>query len=117
MPPAFTVILPPTSVRVDETTRLKLSDPLTVIVLAVAVLMSTVTVVPVAISTGLQEVGIWPRSQVLGDDQGPFIVEVTVLQPTAPQVIRLAVSLRSFESPVRVPEYATLFHERPVLEP
>ena len=56
----FTERLPPTKVNVLEFTRLARSVPLTVVVLAVALPISSVTVVPVAIVTGLQLVGTMP---------------------------------------------------------
>src|SRR5438067_85306 len=80
VPPALTYMLPPTRVRVLEATRLKVNVPLIVVVLAVSaigpaavavVLLSTVTVVPAAITTGLQDVGR-PLSQVLATLHAPF---------------------------------------------
>ena len=104
VPPALTVMLPPTRVIVLLVVRLKDNVPLTVVVEALAVEMSTVTVVPAPITTALQEVGTSPGSQVQGDDQLPFVMDVIVPQKVpAFQVMRLAGSLFSLPWPVRVP--------------
>src|SRR5437868_6651414 len=49
---------------------------------AVAVVMSTVTVVPPAIMTGLQAVGTMPESQVLPKDHAVLATDVNVEQST-----------------------------------
>ena len=54
VPPALTVMFPPTNVIVLVAVRLNWSVPLMVVVLATALLASIVTVVPAAITTGLQ---------------------------------------------------------------
>src|SRR5258706_3451323 len=69
VPPAATVRFPPTSVKVLELTRLARKVPLIVVVLAVALEMSSVTVVPPAITTGLAAVGTTQESQVDVSDQ------------------------------------------------
>src|SRR5690242_11451742 len=94
VPPAATVILPPTSMNSASVfaDRLYFNIPFTVVVLAVAVLVSTVTVVPAAITTALQDVGTIPESHVLVLDQLPVWIEVKVLQPSGCHFIRPAVS-------------------------
>src|SRR6266568_5461494 len=73
VPPAPTVRLPPTSVRVDVATRLAVSVPLIVVVLALSgAEPSKVTVVPAAMVTAVQEEGITSRSQVAVSSQLPF---------------------------------------------
>src|SRR5688500_4340914 len=104
-------------VRVLFATVLNCNVPETVVVLAVAVVMSTVTVVPPAISTGLQAVGTTPESHVEGNDQAVLATLVNSEQPTAPQSILLLVSLRSNASPDKGPEYCRWFQYNPVLEP
>src|ERR1019366_6404442 len=78
VPPAFTLRLPPTRVNVLEFTRLARRVPLIVVVEAVALEMSSVTVVPPAITTGLQLVGTIPESQVLVRLQELLAIEVNV---------------------------------------
>ncbi len=73
-PPALTLMLPLTIMNSLSPVREKDRVPLIVVVLAVAVLVSTVTVVPAAIVTVLQETGTKPRFQVEGLDQLPFVM-------------------------------------------
>src|SRR2546426_92953 len=68
-PPAFTVTVPPTMVRLLLTMRLAVKVPLMVVVEAVAVVMSTVTVCPAWMVTGVQTVGTWAGLQVAAIDQ------------------------------------------------
>ncbi len=83
VPPAFTVILPPTKVRAEVTARLYRRVPLMVVVLATAEGLSNVTVVPAAITTGLQLPGTVPTSQVLVKLHEEEATLVMVEQPTA----------------------------------
>jgi hypothetical protein len=96
-------MLPPTIVNVLLATRLKESVPFTVVVLAIAVEMSTVTVVPAAITTGVQLEGTTPTSQVSGALQELEAMLVIVLQKTPPQLIS-AVAGFSEASPAAAPE-------------
>ena len=73
--------------KVLDCTRLKYNVPLIVVVLPVAPPPSpvTVTVVPVAITTGLHWVGTMPESQVDVRLQELEAILVKVLQPTGSQ--------------------------------
>src|SRR5262245_5800360 len=95
VPPGFTTMLPPTSVSVEETTRLNESVPLIVVVLAVA-LLSRVTVSPARISTALHAVGTKYESHVAASDQAPepTLVNVEQLNAPPPQTILLFGSFR-----------------------
>ncbi|OGS21759.1 MAG: hypothetical protein A3J70_05750 [Elusimicrobia bacterium RIFCSPHIGHO2_02_FULL_61_10] len=64
-------MLPTTKVKLLLVTRLKESVPLTVVVEAVAVAMSTVTTCPGLIVTALQAVGTIAGDQVVGADHCP----------------------------------------------
>ena len=83
VPAAFTVTFPPTIVRLLVLTVLNCKVPLMVVVLAVAVLMSRVTVLPEATVTALQLVGTKPVFQVAAFDQFPVTMLVTVWQVLA----------------------------------
>ena len=71
VPPAFTDILPPTTVKELFTVELNLSVPLIVVVLAVALDMSTVTVAPERIVRVLQATGTMAGLHVEGEPQLP----------------------------------------------
>src|SRR5438445_349297 len=72
VPPAATVTLPCTTVKELLATVLNCRRPLIVVVLAVAVLMSIVTVLPATIVAALQVVGTAFPTQVAVFDQFPF---------------------------------------------
>src|SRR5690348_8632525 len=98
VPPAATVMFPPTSVNVLDTRRLKDKVPLIVVVLAVALDRSTVTVSPARMTTGLQLVGTNPLSHVPALPHPPLPDDVIVEHPTGAQLILFEVSLRSLAS-------------------
>ena len=80
VPPELTEMLPPMTVKVLESTRLKYKVPLMVVVLPISPPESVVTTLPAAIVTGVQELGTTFRFQVLGCDQPP---EVTLVKAAA----------------------------------
>src|SRR3989338_6877297 len=80
VPPEATVMLPTTKVKLLPVTRLKESVPLTVVVEAVAVAMSTVTICPGLIVTALQYVGTEAGDQVLPIDHNPEAALVLAAQ-------------------------------------
>src|SRR5882724_9594115 len=83
VPPAATVILPCTNVKLLLATVLNWRVPLTVVVLAVAVFISSVTVCPDLTKTALQLVGINPVFHVPELDQLPVWALVTSWQVLA----------------------------------
>ena len=81
VPPAFTLIEPPTIVNSLSPLLANESCPLIVVELAVAVGISSVTVVPATMFTALQALGTKPPSQTVGSDQAPVLTLESVEQP------------------------------------
>src|SRR5688572_31293638 len=96
-------MLPWTRVKVLLFTVLNCRTPASVVVLAVALEISSVTVVLGEIVTALQALGTIPESQVLATDHRPLFTDLKAEHPIGAQLTVLLVSLRSKASPAKAP--------------